>query len=47
VSWFWFLVALAALAYGAWRIVRSFKRWPATPGEGRSFFWARRGGGDM
>ena len=34
-------------AVALWRYLRSFKKWPPTPGERRTFIWGPRGGGDM
>jgi len=47
MTWALFFTGVAAVTAGAWWIVHSFKKWPATPGEGRSFLWSKRGGGDM
>jgi len=47
VIWVLFGLAIVVLAlFAAWAL-RSFKRWGPTEGERRSFFWGRRGGGDL
>jgi hypothetical protein len=47
VTWVFLGIAIAALAALARWVLRSFRRWGPTDSERRSFFWGRRGGGDM
>jgi hypothetical protein len=47
MGWVLFGVVVVVFAAIMWRILRSFRRWPPTQSERRSFIWARRGGGDM
>ena len=47
MGWVLFGAVVLVGAAVVWWILRSFRKWPPTQGEGRSFIWARRGGGDM
>jgi hypothetical protein len=47
MTWLYLGIGVAALAAMAWWVLRSFHRWGPTDSERHSFFWGRRGGGDM
>jgi hypothetical protein len=46
-SWILLFVVIAGLAILVTWVIRSFRRWPTTDDERRSFLWGRRGGGDL